>query len=414
MMSGSVRIRLSIMMFLQYFLWGAWAVTMGNYLLKTLTFSGEQIGLAYGTMAIAAMISPFFVGLIVDRFFSAERTLAVLHLFGAAALYYVSTQTTFEGFYPALLVYTLSYMPTLALTNALSFRQMRDPGTDFPGVRVLGTIGWIAAGWVVGYALQAEGSVAQFHVAAVAAAALGLFSFFLPHTPPLQTGSKAGWREVLGLEALQLLKDRSFAVFLLGSFLICVPLQFYYAFTNAFLNEIGMDNAAGKMTFGQMSEILFLLIMPLFFRRLGVKYMLLIGMAAWALRYLLFAWGDTGAQVWMLYAGIVLHGICYDFFFVTGQIYVDQRAPAHLRAAAQGLIAFVTLGVGWLLGSWLSGKVVDMHRIAGPVPHDWTGIWLVPAVAAGVVLVLFALFFKDRARTDDPRQAPAREAEPAA
>jgi nucleoside transporter len=388
------------MMFLQYFVWGAWYVTMGTYLLKTLQFDGQQSGLAYGTTALAAMISPFFVGLVADRFFSAERTLGVLHLLGAATLFYASTLTSFSQFYPVLLIHTLCYMPTLALTNALSFRHMDNPGTEFPGIRVLGTVGWIAAGLVISYIFQAEDNVTQFHVGAVASAVLGVFCFFLPHTPPLQTGKKVTVADILGLDALKLMKDRSFLIFVLGSFLICIPLQFYYAFTNAFLNEIGMVNAAGKMTLGQVSEFVFLLIMPVFFRRLGVKKMLLVGMLAWSARYLMFAWGNTGALAWMLYLGIILHGICYDFFFVTGQIYVDKQAPSHMRAAAQGFIAFVTLGVGMFIGSWLSGKIVDLYRIEGAVSHDWPKIWLVPAIAAAGVLVLFALFFQDRSRSE--------------
>jgi nucleoside transporter len=401
-MSLSVRLRLSIMMFLQYFVWGAWYVTMGTYLLKTLQFDGQQSGLAYGTTALAAMISPFFVGLVADRFFSAEKTMGVLHLAGAAALYWASTQTTFGSFYTALMVHTLCYMPTLALSNALSFRHMDNPGKEFPAIRVLGTIGWIAAGWVIGFG-KVEAVATQFHIGAIAAVALGLFSFSLPHTPPLQTGKKVTLNDILGLEALQLMKERSFAIFILGSFLICIPLQFYYAFTNPFLNEIGMVNAAGKMTLGQVSEIGFMLVMPVFFARLGVKKMLLLSMLAWAARYLLFALGDTGPMAWMLYTGILLHGICYDFFFVTGQIYVDEQAPGHLRAAAQGFIAFVTLGFGMFIGSWLSGKVVDMYRVEGAVPHDWLKIWIVPAVASLAVLVLFALFFQDRARAKAAR-----------
>ncbi len=397
-MSLSIRVRLSIMMFLQYFVWGAWYVTMGTYLGQTLRFDGQQIGLAFGTTALAAMISPFFVGLVADRFFATEYVLAVLHVLGAATLYYVSLLTTFDRIYPVLIVHTLCYMPTLALTNSLSFHQMQDPGKEFPAIRVLGTIGWIAAGLVIGF-LGLEASALQFRVAAGASVALGLYCLALPHTPPTQAGQRIGFGEVIGLEALQLLKDRSFAIFFLGSFLICIPLQFYYAFTNPFLNEIGVTNAAGKMTLGQMSEIGFMLVMPLFFARLGVKKMLLIGMLAWTVRYLLFAWGNNGALVWMLYIGILLHGVCYDFFFVTGQIYVDKRAPGHLRAAAQGLIAFVTLGVGMFIGSWLSGKVVDLYVVAGSVAqHDWPKIWLVPALSAAAVLVLFALFFQDRDR----------------
>jgi nucleoside transporter len=396
-MSLSIRLRLSIMMFLQYFVWGAWYVTMGTYLGQTLHFDGQQIGLAFGTTALAAMISPFFVGLVADRFFATERILAVLHLLGAATLYYVSTLTTFEQVYPVLIVHTLCYMPTLALTNSLSFHQMQDPGKQFPAVRVLGTIGWIVAGLVIGN-LRLEAAATQFRVAAGASVVLGLFCLALPHTPPTRAGQRIGFGEIIGLEALQLMKDRSFAIFVLGSFLICIPLQFYYAFTNPFLNEIGVVNAAGKQTLGQMSEIGFMLVMPILFVRLGVKKMLLVGMLAWTLRYLLFAWGNNDTLVWMLYVGILLHGVCYDFFFVTGQIYVDERAPGHLRAAAQGFIAFVTLGVGMLIGSWLSGKVVDRYVVTGAVPHDWFKIWLVPAIAAAAVLVLFALFFQDRER----------------
>ncbi len=382
------------MMFLQYFVWGAWSVTMGTWLSATLHFSGEQVGLAYGTTALAAMISPFFVGMIADRFFATERLLAALHLIGGVFLFYASLQTSFPALYAVLLAYTLCYMPTLALSNSLSFHQMDDPAKEFPGVRVLGTIGWIVAGLIVG-AMKIEATALPMRFAAAGSVVLGLYSFLLPHTPPARTGRRVTWREVIGLDALKLMRDSSFAVFVAGSFLICIPLQFYYTFTNPFLNELNVSNAAGKMTFGQMSEIFFMLVMPWFFRRLGVKTMMLVGMAAWAARYALFAAGDNGALVWMLYAGILLHGVCYDFFFVTGQIYVDRRAPGDLRAAAQGFIAFVTLGVGMLIGSWLSGRVVDSFASPGASPaHVWNRIWLVPAAGAAAVLLLFALFFK--------------------
>jgi nucleoside transporter len=394
-MTTITRVKLSTLMFLQYFVWGAWYVTMGTWLAETLKFSGGQIGLAYGTTALAAMISPFFVGMIADRFFATERLLAGLHLAGAAALFVASTQTSFGALYGVLLVYTLCYMPTLALSNSLSFHHMTDPGREFPGVRVLGTIGWIVAGLAIG-TLGLEATAVPMRIAAAGSLLLGVFSLGLPHTPPKRLGHRPTLRDVLGLDALKLLQDRSFAVFVLGSFLVCIPLQFYYAFTNPFLNEIGVVNAAGKMTLGQMSEIGFMLVMPWFFRRLGVKYMLLVGMAAWTARYVLFALGDNGALVWMLYGGILLHGICYDFFFVTGQIYVDTKAPDDLRAAAQGFIAFVTLGVGMFIGSWLSGLVVDAYAVAGPGPaqHAWRSIWLVPAAGAAAVLVLFGLFFR--------------------
>ena len=391
-MSSVIRAKLSVMMFLQFFVWGAWSVPLGTYLGEALQFQGQQIGLVFGTTAVAAMISPFFVGMVADRYFATEKLLALLHTAGGVVLFFVATRTAFPAFYGALLLYALCYMPTLALTNSLSFRQMDEPAREFPRIRVLGTIGWIAAGLLVGF-LQLEDTARPLQIGAAASVALGLYCLLLPHTPPA-AATRVTARDVLGLDALKLLREPSFAVFVVGSLLVCIPLQFYYTFANPFLNEIGVVNAAGKMTLGQMSEIGFMLAMPFFFRRLGVKGMLLVGMAAWVSRYLLFAWGDNGAMVWMLYGGILLHGICYDFFFVTGQIYVDQKAPPDLRAAAQGLIAFVTLGVGMFIGSWLSGLVVDMY-VAGD-GHAWDRIWIVPAVWAAAVLVLFALFFRDR------------------
>ena len=398
-MNATTRVKLSAMMFLQYFVWGAWYVTMGTWLGETLHFSGEQIGLAAGTTALAAMISPFFVGMVADRFLATERILAALHVIGGVVLILAASQTTFGAFYGVILLYTLCYMPTLALSNSLSFRQMSDPGREFPPIRVLGTIGWIVAGLIIG-SLGLEATGTPLKIAGAASVLLGLFCLALPHTPPLETAAskRADWRSIIGLDALKLVGERSFAVFVLGSFLVCIPLQFYYAFANLFLNELNVGNAAGKMTMGQMSEIFFMLVMPWFFLRLGVKWMLLVGMAAWTARYALFAYGNNGDLVWMLYAGILLHGICYDFFFVTGQIYVDRKAPPDLRAAAQGLIAFVTLGVGMFIGSWVSGRVVDAYRI-GSGGHDWQRIWLVPAAGAAVVLVLFALFFR-AAETD--------------
>lgn len=409
-MPTGIRVKLSAMMFLEYFIWGAWYVTLGTWLGATLGFSGEQIGLTYGTTAVAAIISPFFVGMIADRFFATQRLLAVLHALGAVTLFYASIQTAFGPLYAVILVYTLCYMPTLALTNSLSFRQMQNPGREFPPVRVLGTIGWIVAGIVVG-TLRVEATSAPVRLAALASLVLAGFCLSLPHTPPQKTG-RAQLKDVLGLDALKLLRDRSFAIFVLGSFLVSIPLQFYYAFANPFLNELGVTNAAGKMTLGQMSEIVFMILMPWFFRRLGVKYMLLVGMAAWVARYILFAYGDNGALVWMLYAGILLHGVCYDFFFVTGQIYVDQKAPGNLRAAAQGFITLVTYGVGMLIGSWLSGKVVDIYAVSltgSAVGHDWNRIWLVPAAGAGIVLVLFAVFFRTAGDSRKAGIVPAPE-----
>ncbi|GLC24415.1 nucleoside permease [Roseisolibacter agri] len=409
---GAIRTRLSVMMFVQYFIYGSWLVTLGTFLGNVLRASGKEIGFAYMMPALAAIVSPFIVGMIADRFFATEKMLAALHLVGAALLYVATLQDGFSGFALYFGLYTLCYMPTLALTNSLSFANMGDPGREFPRIRVLGTIGFIAVGWVIGL-LGADATAMPLRIGAGASVLMALYALTLPHTPPQAAGKPFSARDVLGLDALALMKDRSFAVFVLGSFLLCIPLQFYYAFTNPFLNEIGVAGAAAKMTLGQMSEIGFMLLMPFFFARLGVKKMLLIGMAAWTARYVLFSQGNATSGMWMLYLGLLLHGVCYDFFFVTGQIYVDQQADVSIRAAAQGFITLVTLGLGQAIGSWLSGVVVDANTVAGAagaVTHDWTSIWLVPAAGALVVLVIFALLFRPRAQRPGahvPEAAPA-------
>jgi len=399
-MDVTIRTKLSIMMFLQYFTWGAWFVTLGTYLGK-IGFSGPRIGLVYGTSALGAIIAPFFVGMIADRFFATQRILAVLHLVGAGLLYFVSTVDQFGTFYPVLLLYFVCYMPTLALTNSLSFSHMTSPEKQFPGVRVLGTIGWIAAGLLIGY-LQLEDRNTALQIGAVASAVLGIYCLSLPHTPPANPTGRVNVRAILGIDALSMMKNWSFAVFVIGSFLICIPLQFYYGFANQFLNDVGVTNAAGKMTIGQMSEIFFMLVMPVFFVRLGVKWMLLVGMIAWAVRYYLFAYGDPGDKMWMLYIGIALHGICYDFFFVTGYIYVDKKAPDAIRASAQGFITLVTWGIGGFIGTWLAGETSGYYTVDGK--HDWTSFWLVPAIAAAVVTVLFGVLFRDQV-DDGPTRA---------
>lgn len=394
------RLQLSVMMFLQYLTWGTWFVSLSAYLSANTGAAGKQIfpegfvGRAYGTAAIAAMIAPFFVGMVADRFFATQHVLAALHIIGAGILYYLSTVESPGLFYGVMLAYFLCFMPTLALTNSLSFHHLPNPGRQFPGIRVLGTISWICAGQLTG-AMGWGTSNTAMQVAAGFSLLLGIYCFFLPHTPPKNVGHAVTARDVLGLDALALMKRVPFAIFVLGSFLVAIPLQFYYNYTNGFLTNIGVENATGKMTYGQMSEIFFMLLMPLFFARLGVKWMLLVGMACWALRYVLFAFGNAGDGMWMLYIGILLHGICYDFFFVTGQIYVDAEADERIRGAAQGFIAFITLGIGGFIGAELSSYVDRMTVTTGAVSHDWKTFWLIPAALAAAVMVLFAVAFHD-------------------
>ncbi len=390
------RFKLSAMMFLEFFIWGGWFVTLGTYL-KSLNATDFQNGVAYATQSWGAIIAPFIVGLIADKYFSAQKVLGILHLVGAALLWYATTLTNFEGFYPVILAYMIVYMPTLALVNSVAFKQMKDPSKEFPPIRVLGTAGWIIAGIIIGWLGWEKSNqlVLTFKMAGTASLLLGLLSFTLPDTPPVKKGQKTSFGDIIGLDSIGLLKNRSYLTFFLASVAICVPLAFYYNFTNRFLNEVGMSAAAGKQTFGQMSELLFMVLMPLFFVRLGVKKMLALGMLAWVIRYVMFAYGNADTNYWMLIGGIVLHGICYDFFFVTGQIYTDNLAGERFKSAAQGFITLATYGVGMLIGSYISGPIVDNWKI-GENAHNWQSIWLIPAGIAAAVLILFLLLFRDK------------------
>lgn len=383
------------MMFLNFFIWGIWYVTLGTYLKSINGVTDVQVGLAFGTQSLGAIIAPFIVGLIADRFFAAQKILGILHLAGAATLYYISVVADFSAFYPGLLIYMILFMPTLALINAVAFNQIGDPEKDFAKIRVWGTIGWIIAGLIIGWFAweQTNSLVNTFRVGAAVSLVMGLFSFTLPDTPPSKAGTKVTAGEILGLDAIGLLKDKNFLIFFLSSLLICIPLAFYYQETNIFLNELKVEGAAGKMAMGQMSELVFMILMPLFFVRLGVKKMLLIAMAAWVARYLFFGFGNTGSGVWMLYAGIILHGVCYDFFFVTGQIYTNDKAGERIRSSAQGMITLATYGFGMLIGFWIAGLVSEKYTIANG--HNWQSIWMIPAAIAFAVFLLYALLFKE-------------------
>jgi len=402
-MKSTASVLLCLMMFVEYFIWGSWYVTMSTYMSTTLHSSGIQIGAAYSALAIATMISPFIVGLIADRFFAAQRIMGVLHLVGAILLFLATTVTANGPFYWIILFYSLLYMPTIALSNSIAFNQMSNPGKQFPWIRVFGTLGWIIAGLLIGN-LQWEKTgqiINTFYLAAGASALLGMISFFLPNTPPKAAAVQASAAKVLGTDAFILFKNNAYLIFFIAAILVCIPLSFYYGFANAFLNEIGVQGAASKMILGQISEAVFILAIPFLFNRIGVKKMLLMGMVAWILRYLCFAYGNIDANLWMLYAGIILHGVCYDFFFVTGYMYTENKAGAAIKNAAQGLFTFATYGLGMFIGTWFSGFVVDNYKT--PTGHDWTKIWFVPAYIAMGVVVYFILFFREKRSATNPQ-----------
>jgi nucleoside transporter len=489
-MDQNVRVKLSIMMFLEYFVWGAWGVAIGTYLFNLptqggLDFTGGQGGWIGAAIPIGAMISPLFIGLIADRLFSTEKVLAVLHLLGAVflgwAAYtcsqgYPEVKSAFESvakeqkigeytlldalakqselqeevakasgptkeeaeaklkafnekhdkaiqeavkranenpavsnpvsqlftkFLWIMIGYSLCYMPTLTLTNSISFRNLSDPDKQFGGIRVLGTIGWIAAGLVVGFLVKAT-SPQPLYLAAGASVALGLFSFMLPHTPP--SGGAKTLGDTLGLPALGMLKDTSFLIFFICAFLIQLALAFYYQLANKFLTDIHAPYPTALQTIGQVSEIFFMLMIPIGLTRLGTKWMLTIGMLAWCIRYAVFAWQNVPAVIGI---GLPLHGICYDFFFVVAYLYVDRQAPSQLRASAQGLITFITLGVGWFLGNLISGYVKDLYT-EGSTIH-WTSVWLVPLAGSLISTIAFAILFRQSG--DEPKASAEKEAE---
>lgn len=416
-------------MFLQFFLWGAWFVLLGPFM-NALGAKGVDIGNAYSTAPIAAIIAPFFLGVIADRFFASQRVMGVLHVVGGALLLLapaMSSRMTPDAaghatalpFLGILLAHMLCYMPTLGLSNTVAFHAMNNPEKQFPLVRVWGTIGWIAAGFAVAYvtkmmvAEQATTAATEqarkvapyfFYVAGGSGIVLGLFSFVLPHTPAPMKGKPTDIGAMFGRDALALLKKPAFAVFALCSLLICIPLSAYYAWAGTYAGEVGYtaEQVPIRMTFGQMSEILFMLVMPLFFARLGVKWMLAVGMFAWIVRYVLFAqaWhpGAAGAPAehvkWMVLGGIILHGICYDFFFVTGQIYVEKEASPQIRGQAQGFLVLITQGIGMLIGNQVIGFLKDKYTVDGVT--DWRTFWFIPAGFAALVLVVFVFAFKHR------------------
>lgn len=403
-MQTQLKIRLGFFMFLQYFVWGAWYVSMASYLSRTLQFGGEQIGLAYGAFAIGAMISPFFVGLIADRYFPSEKILAFLGLVGGVLLFVLSGLTTFSTFYPVLIIYCATYVPTLALGTSLSLHHLNNPRRDLPPIKALTAVGWIASGVVVSILFEAEQSATQFRIAAVMSILLGLFSLTLPHTPPRKTGKDVRIGEILGLDALALMKKRSFAIFIVCMFLICIPLYFYFVNMNLYVTELGWKYTVAKMSLAQVSDVIFLILLPVMLRYLGYKRTIFIGILAWAARYFLLAGSVDmiAVQSLFVYTAILLHGVCYDFLFITGQLYVDEEANERIRGAAQGFIAFILWGVGAFVGTQLAGLSLASHTFDAPVggfAHDWKGIWSYPAWGALAVLVIFVIFFRGKTKS---------------
>ena len=393
-MTPTLYIRLATMVFLHYFVWSCWYNTLSVYLGK-LEFTGTQIGLAYGTTAIGALVSPFLIGVIADRYVPAQRLLGVLHLLGAGLLWWISQQTSFGVFYPSLIVYTLTYMAGHGLINTITLTHAPNPAKWFPIVMAAASAGWIAAANVVNFAKLADNN-GMFTLACGVAVAIALYSFTLPNTPPKGDAGPVSAGKLLGLDALRLFKDRSFAVFMVCSFLICIPLSFYFTWTGAFLSEMNVADYASKMTLGQVSEVGFLLLLPILLPILGAKRIMILGMAAWAARFALFAYfHEQPTATWMVLGGILLHGMCYDFIFVMGRMYVDKAAGDSLRASAQGLHAVFTLGAGMFVGSWLSGVVAQNYTNAQNV-HDWKAIWLVPAIMSAALIPVFLALFRER------------------
>lgn len=400
--------RLCIMMFIQFFIWGAWYVTGPNYL-ETIGFGAEDFGWTYSVGPIAGMISPFLVGMIADRFLPSQIVLGILHLIGTAGMYVATTFMTVENPSPdtiniVFFCFMLSFFPTVAIVNTVAMSNIADTEKTFPMIRVFGTIGWIAAGLTVSW-LGADATIDQFYLAIGASAVMGLYSFTLPNTPPPAKGTPFSASQAIGLDAMSLLKDRSFFVFMIGSFLICIPLAFYYQMAARFITDAGMENPAAKMTLGQMSEVLFMLALPIFLKLYGIKTTLLVGMVAWVVRYAMFSFGADDGVAWMMIGGILLHGICYDFFFVTGQIYTDKIAPPEIRSQAQGMLVFFTLGLGMFIGALVAGKIEAAHTVMieatepGAEPGkmvEWASLWLKPAGMAAVVMLLFAFAFSGK------------------
>jgi nucleoside transporter len=401
-MNITLTARLSLMMFVQYFIWGCWAPTLGNFMGTEAVNMGELIPVAYSLGPICAIIAPFFLGMVADRFFDSEKVLGVLCLIAGVAMLAMPGYAGTSLFLPLLFVHALCYFPTLGLTASLAFHHMTNQEKEFPVVRVFGTIGWVVAGFLIGKFLMADFQATPLYIGGAAAVFLGLYSFTLPLTPPPAKGQKSSWREILGVDALKELSTPTFIIFLICAMLIFIAFGTYFPYAPRYLAAVGFSNPAFEMAFGQASEIIFMLLIPFFFARLGVKWMLMLGMLAWVARFALFSTAAIPGTYWVIMIGILIHGICYDFFFVTGQIYVDKKTSPAIRGQAQGLLILLTQGVGMFLGAQFSGAFVNSLGEGGTLlPADWRLFWGVFAAATLVFTLIFFVFFKDDSRQEE-------------
>lgn len=409
-MKSTTRVQLSVMMFLQFVVWGSWYGQLSKYLFA-INFDGVQVGNIYATFSIAMIISPFLVGMLADRFFAAQKVLGILNLIGAGLLFLLTRITDYDGFYWVMLLYCLSFAPTIALTSSISMRQMSAPEKEFPLIRLMGTLAWIAVTNLIGLMGWGDKNTI-FYISMITAIVIGLYAFTLPNTPPTIKGP-VGFGQIIGKDAFVLFKDRSFTIFFISSILICIPLSFYYAMGNPSITDAYktafIDANPGqplpksffvenKMSLGQASEVFFMLLLPLAYRRMGIKWILILAIVAWIIRFLCFGYGNATSGEWMLYLGILLHGICFDFFFVSGMIYSDQKAGARIKSQAQGLISLATYGLGMYIGSVVAGYVQKMYTTGtgSNAVTNWTNVWLVPAGIAAVVLLLFLVLFNEK------------------
>jgi len=409
-MQSQLKVKLSFFNFLQYFIWSSWYMSMGMYLGNTLEFSGQQVGAAYGAFAIGSMISPFIVGLLADRYFASEKLLAVFSLVGGAVLCALPSLDSFVPFYSTLILYCALYTPTLALGNSLALTHLKDSKTAFPRVKLWSAVGWIGGGVTLSL-LHGEESSIQFYLAGGVSIVLAFFSLTLPHTPPQKTGEKISLSELLGLDALSLLKKPSFAIFIGCMFLICIPLYFFFVMMGIYLKELDWSYVTAKMSLAQVSDIVFMFFLPIMLKKFGYKKTIFLGILAWVARYFCLG-GSADATTLaapLIFAAILMHGVCYDFLFIAGQLYVDDEANSKIRSACQGFIAFILWGVGAFVGTMLAGMVLGINVISidaeGNKTHDWASIWPVPAYLSVGVLIIFALFFRE------PTSKPAEEAE---